>query len=129
MSSIAAVKIAQKQNNISDTKYRNLLKLHFNATSCTALTERQRGYLIRIMTPITNIDTAPTTQKIYALWYELKPLLAKTQQTHAYLLGFCRKAGSRQEPLASLDDLTPAEAYKSIEALKVKLNQLDALPF
>ena len=125
--SIAAVKIAQKEAGITDAEYRRIL--YETAQVCSAKELDEPGCR-RVVAALRRArPKKPVEGKIWALWYDLKPLLPEAQRTSAYLFGFCRRAARRHAPLYDLGDLSPSEAYKVVEALIARLDDLDAVPF
>ncbi len=136
--SIAAIKIAQKQAKLGDPEYRSLL--HRVAGVCSAKELDEQGArrvlaeLYRIIndnaridnsTPATVIERTPAEKKLWKLWYELEKLLPPSMRNPDYFLGMVRRASGVPNlvSLYRLQDLTPHQMYKAIEAMKQRLAQ------
>ena len=124
---IAAIKIAQKQAELSDQEYRQLL---FNVAGARSSKELDEDGRRRVMAALQRQVNAarpaiqpktPQQRKIWALWYDLKPRLPGREQNTSYLLGICRIAAGVNK-LADLADLDKQQAHKAIEALKLRLD-------
>lgn len=129
MASVAAVKIAQKQAHMPEAAYRDLLARQFSAGSCTYLTAEQRDKLVAaIHRWAGERPKSATERKIWALWYDLKPYLTPDQRTVDYLLAIDRRA-SGNDKITGLAALRDREEYKTIEALKRRVDQVAPVPF
>lgn len=124
---IAAIKIAQKEAELSDQEYRQLLFSVAGVHSSKELDEDGRRRVmaalqrrVRAARPASQPKT-PQQRKIWALWYDLKPRLPDREQNISYLLGICRVAAGLDK-LADLTDLDKRQAHKAIEALKLRLD-------
>ena len=136
--SIAAIKIAQKQAKLADPEYRALLRRVAGVSSAKDLDEqgarRVLAELHHIIAdnaridgskPAAVIERTPAEKKLWAIWYELEKLLPASMRNADYLLGIVRRASGVHDlvSLYRLQDLTPLQMYKTIEALKQRLAQ------
>ena len=125
--SIAAIKIMQKQLNLSDRNYRDLLYKVTGFRSAKSLDETQQRAVLAAMYQLKRDrekqPKTPAEAKAWSLWFELKDYLGSDQQSIKYFAGFVshikkiKLSGSH----LSLADLTPRELHKLIEALKSRI--------
>lgn len=127
---ISAIKIEQRNRGISDELYRSLLMRVTGKSSSKDLSDDERKRVYVEMTrggskPVEAAPKAATASKIWALWYDLKGYLPERERTVSYLLGFVRRASGNEQikDAAGLSLLSPKEAYRTIEALKSRLEQ------
>lgn len=124
--SLAVVHITKKQLGLTDAEYQQLL-FDAGVRSSKELNEDGQRSLVAAMHSFRRRQAgtrpkSPQERKIWALWFELKGHLPLREQTHDYLLGFCRRAGNAPS-IQAIADLSCSEAYKVIEALKRRLPQ------
>ena len=122
--SIAAIKIAQKNANLPDGEYRELLRRIAGVESSTLLTPEQRVKVyvaIKKRSPSTPSSNSPLVSKLIAVFHQLKPSLPPIRNDIAWLLGFIARANHLDAPPRSLNDATPQQLVKTIEALKQRL--------
>lgn len=131
--SIAAIKILQKELRLDDGTYRAILFRVAGVTSATQLSAEGDRAVMRELYSIRDDRAAdlqsrpktPTESKIWAIWYDIKGYLPDQERTAAYLLGIIRRA-SGNPVVTTTDDialLTPRQAYRTIEALKLRRAQ------
>lgn len=125
MTTVAAIKIAQKQAGMSDQEYRQILYRVAGVGSCTMCTADQRR---RVLDEIRKSrkpaqEKSPAERKIWALWYDLRRYLPEVDHSVAYLIGMAVKANGGQEKcqVKRLDQLSPRQSQRLIEALKQRI--------
>lgn len=128
MTSVAAIKIAQKKAFLTDHEYRELLQCVAGVDSATKLDETARRRVLATILKRGNRkspfpEKTPSEKKIWALWYELKPYLPEVERSHNYLLGICMRANGGHDvcQITRLDQLTAKQIHRAIEALKRRL--------
>lgn len=119
MSSIAAIKIAQKEAGLDDPTYRALLHRLTGVTSATMLNPQQRKKVFAEIRKRIHVEKTPAEKKLWALWYDLKKYLPEEEHKVRYLIGFINRLTDRE--INKVSDLTPAERVKAIEALKLRI--------
>ena len=122
--SIAAIKIAQKDAGLPDAEYRELLRRIAGVESSTLLTPEQRVKVyvaIKKRSPSAPSSNSPLVSKLFGLFYQLKPTMPPIRNQIAWLLGCVAKANHLDAPPRSLNDATPQQLVKTIEALKQRL--------
>lgn len=125
MTTVAAIKIAQRQAGLSDQEYRQLLYRVAGVGSCTLCTSEERR---RVLSEIrkhrkTAQEKSPAERKIWALWYDLRNYLPNVEHSIDYLIGMAIKAngGKDQCQVTRLDQLSPRQSQRLIEALKRRI--------
>ena len=125
--SIAAIKIMQKQLNLSDRNYRDLLYNVTGFRSAKSLDEMQQRAVLAAMYQLKRDrekqPKTPAEAKAWSLWFELKDYLGSDQQSIKYFAGFVShiKQVNLTGSHLSLKTLTPRELHKLIEALKSRI--------
>lgn len=122
--SVAAIKIAQKNANMPDGKYRELLRRVAGVESSTHLTPEQRVKVyvaIKKRSHSAPSSNSPLVSKLIAVFHQLKPSLPPIRNDIAWLLGFIARTNHLDAPPKALSALTPAQLVKAIEALKKRL--------
>lgn len=122
--SLAAIHILKQELRLSDADYRALLRETCGVESAKQLSEEgMREVMKRLQSMRKAPKKTPTEAKIWAIWYDLKGFLPQHERTAAYLLGIVRRASGNEavQRTADLARLTGREAYRAIEALKLRL--------
>lgn len=135
--SLAAIHIIKKELALTEAEYRAILREVAGVDSAKYLDESgDRAVMARLYALRDERRQAakkrvktPTERKIWALWLGgddrpgLRNYLPQPERTVAYLLGFVRRASGNQkiQEAADLSALTGKEAYRTIEALKLRL--------
>lgn len=126
MATIAALKIAQKQAELTDPEYRKILFRCYGVSSCTMLTPEQRS---RVLAVIRNKirkpakEKSPAERKIWAIWYDLRRYLPEVEHSTSYLIGIAVKANGGQDEcrITRLDQLSARQTQRLIEDLKKRI--------
>ncbi len=135
--SLAAIHIIKKELGLPEAEYRAILREVAGVDSAKYLDEfgdravMARLYAIRDERRQSekNRVKSPAERKIWALWLGgddrpgLRNYLPRPERTVSYLLGFVRRASGNSaiQDAADLSALTGKEAYRTIEALKLRL--------
>ena len=125
--SVAAIKIMQKELNLSDSGYRELLHNVTGFRSAKLLDEKQcKAVLARMYQLKRECEKQPKTPaeaKAWSLWFELKDYLRSDQQSIKYFAGFVShiKPVNLNGSHLSLKNFNKAELHKLIEALKARI--------
>ena len=135
--SLAAIHILRKELGLTESEYRAILREVAGVESAKYLDESgdravmARLYAIRDERRKSEKSRvkSPAERKIWALWLGgddrpgLRNYLPAQDRTANYLLGFVRRASGNSAitKAADLSSLTGKEAYRTIEALKLRL--------
>ena len=133
---LGAIHIAKKEAELTDQEYRNLLQQVAGVDSAKYLSDEGYQAVMRAIRDRQYARPAgrskcpqfPAVRKIWALWLGnnqgpgLRQFLPEREHSLAYLLGFARRA-AEVPSLDNLSDLTGSQAYRVIEALKLRLAQ------
>jgi len=115
MTTVAAIKIAQRRAGLDDAAYRELIRRVAGVESSKDATEPQRRAILRAI----RAPKTPLQRKMWAVWYQLRPRLPEVENPTAYLLGIARRANPG-ENIESLDAMTPAQTARAVESLKAR---------
>ena len=135
--SLAAIHILWKELGLTESEYRAILREVAGVDSAKYLDESgDRAVMARLYAlrderreaPKKRVKT-PTERKIWRLWLGceknpgLRSYLPQPERTVSYLLGFVRRASGNAEIMQPEDlaRLTRRQAYRTIEALKLRL--------
>lgn len=132
---LGAIHIAIKDAGLRDDEYRELLSQVAGVKSSKYLSDEGYQAVMRAIrdrqyktSKRPSCPKSPAVRKIWALWLGnnqgpgLSQFLPERERTLAYLLGIARRASNRSE-LADLSELTGSQAYRVIEAMKLRLAQ------
>ena len=134
--SLAAIHILRKKLELTESEYRAILREVAGVDSAKYLDESgDRAVMARLYAIRDERREAkkrvktPTERKIWRLWLGreddpgLRNYLPAQDRTANYLLGFVRRASGNSAitKAADLSSLTGKEAYRTIEALKLRL--------
>ena len=134
--SLAAIHIIKKELGLPEAEYRAILREVAGVDSAKYLDEfGDRAVMARLYAIRDERREAkkrvktPTERKIWRLWLGgddrpgLRNYLPRPERTVSYLLGFVRRASGNSaiQDAADLSALTGREAYRTIEALKLRL--------
>ena len=135
--SLAAIHITKKELGLTEAEYRAILREVAGVESAKYLDESgDRAVMARLYAIRDERRQAakkrvktPTERKIWRLWLGreddpgLRNYLPAQDRTANYLLGFVRRASGNSAitKAADLSSLTGKEAYRTIEALKLRL--------
>ena len=135
--SLAAIHITKKELGLTESEYRAILREVAGVESAKYLDESgDRAVMARLYAIRDERRGAapkrvktPTERKIWRLWLGreddpgLRNYLPAQDRTANYLLGFVRRASGNSSitKAADLSSLTGKEAYRTIEALKLRL--------
>ena len=135
--SLAAIHILWKELGLTESEYRAILREVAGVESARYLDESgDRAVMARLYAlgderreAAKSRVKSPAERKIWALWlggYDrpgLRSYLPAQDRTANYLLGFVRRASGNAAitKVADLSALTGKEAYRTIEALKLRL--------
>lgn len=135
--SLAAIHILWKELGLTESEYRAILREVAGVDSAKYLDESgDRAVMARLYALRDERREAakkrvktPTERKIWRLWLGceknpgLRSYLPQPERTVAYLLGFVRRASGNAEIMQPEDlaRLTRRQAYRTIEALKLRL--------
>ena len=135
--SLAAIHILRKELGLTESEYRAILREVAGVDSAKYLDESgDRAVMARLYAIRDQRREAakcrvksPAERKIWALWLGgddrpgLRNYLPAQDRTANYLLGFVRRASGNTAitKVSDLSTLTGKEAYRTIEALKLRL--------
>lgn len=135
--SLAAIHILRKELGLTEAEYRAILREVAGVDSAKYLDESgDRAVMARLYALRDERREAakkrvktPTERKIWRLWLGceknpgLRSYLPQPERTASYLLGFVRRASGNAEIMQPEDlaRLTRRQAYRTIEALKLRL--------
>lgn len=135
--SLAAIHILWKELGLTESEYRAILREVAGVDSAKYLDESgDRAVMARLYALRDERREAakkrvktPTERKIWRLWLGceknpgLRSYLPQPERTVSYLLGFVRRASGNAEIMQPEDlaRLTRRQAYRTIEALKLRL--------
>lgn len=135
--SLAAIHIIKKELALTEAEYRAILREVAGVDSAKYLDESgDRAVMARLYAlrderreAAKSRPKSPAERKIWALWLGgddrpgLRNYLPQPERTVSYLLGFVRRASGNSAitKAADLSSLTGKEAYRTIEALKLRL--------
>ena len=135
--SLAAIHILRKELGLTESEYRAILREVAGVDSAKYLDESgDRAVMARLYAirderreEAKSRPKSPAERKIWALWLGgddrpgLRNYLPQPERTASYLLGFVRRASGNAEIIRPEDlaRLTRRQAYRTIEALKLRL--------
>ncbi len=135
--SLAAIHILWKELGLTESEYRAILREVAGVDSAKYLDESgDRAVMARLYAlrderrlAAKSRVKSPAERKIWALWLGgddrpgLRNYLPQPERTASYLLGFVRRASGNAEIMQPEDlaRLTRRQAYRTIEALKLRL--------
>lgn len=135
--SLAAIHITKKELGLTESEYRAILREVAGVDSAKYLDESgDRAVMARLYAlrderrqAAKSRPKSPAERKIWALWLGgcdrpgLRNYLPQPERTASYLLGFVRRASGNAEIMQPEDlaRLTRRQAYRTIEALKLRL--------
>lgn len=118
-----AIQIIRRQLRLNEARYRSVLRNAGGVSSSKELTDAGARKVYEEMCRMAQAST-PAARYVWVLWNSLQNFLPAKERNGAYLVGFIRKCvptAAGISDLSQLSILTPAELHKTIESLKIRI--------